>query len=424
MKLTINVCSTHTRYRTFLPQILEQLFSQWEKLPENDRKQVEIVALIDNRSMTVGEKRNRLTTASKGDYISFVDDDDRVSDDYIGQLLKATATGADVITFLVSVSLNGGIPKPCHYSKNYEKDYNTENEYHRLPNHIMCIRRELAVKVPFKEVTFAEDSDFATRLKPLLKTEHQIKATLYHYDWNVRTTEAQEHLRLGIKPTPEVKALCDVIILSNAKTNALKAMTQRAIDTLLASEKPGIFNPIVMEQSQISYSNAQTIWCPNDFNYNKFANSGIRRGSAPWVCVANNDLRFVWSWFHQMMRLKADVMSPKNPGDKRQADILSPQKGYTVGRHFSGWCFVMKRTIWEQIGGLDEDFPFWCADNATVEQLKAISIQPMLVPASQVQHLASVTLKTLDKAEHNELTTAQVRKFNRKYKQNLFKLVI
>jgi GT2 family glycosyltransferase len=113
-------------------------------------------------------------------------------------------------------------------------------------------------------------------------------------------------------------------------------------------------------------------------------------------------------------------MSPKNPGDIRQADITVPQKGFAVGRNFSGWCFVMKRLIWEKIGGLDEDFSFWCADNATVEQLKAIQVQPVLIPSSQVKHFASATLQTLDKAAYVEKTKMQILKFNRKYNPNLF----
>jgi len=423
MKLSILVCSTHNRYNTFLPKILDQLFSQLRQLDPESQKQVEILTLIDNKTIMLGTKRNNLIDISRGEYLVFVDDDDRVSSDYISELLQATASGSDVITFIVSVSLNGEAPKPCYYSKDYPEDYNTDETYHRLPNHIMCIRRALAETVLFKPILYGEDSDYSKRMKPFIKSETQINKVLYFYDYNLETTEAQEHQREKQRQQRS-KALCDVVILSNAKIEALKTMTQQAINTLQASEKPGIFNIVVIEQSQATYLNAETLHAHGQFNYNSFANTGIIRGRAPWICVANNDLVFQRGWFHQMMLLKHDAMSPINPGDKRQANIRIPEKGYTVGRHFSGWCFVMRRTVWEQIGGLDEDFPFWCADNATVEQLKAKNIQSMLVPASQVRHLASETLITFDQSIRDELTTAQVRKFNRKYKQNLFNLGI
>jgi GT2 family glycosyltransferase len=420
MKLSILVCSTHNRYNTFLPKILDQLFGQLKKLDPEQQKQVEILTLIDNKTIMLGTKRNNLIDISKGDYLAFVDDDDRVADDYLLQLFLATETDPDVITFIASVSLNGEPPKSCHYSSTYDADYNEPDSYHRLPNHIMCVRRELAEEVRFKPILYGEDSDYSSRLKPLINTEHQIGATLYFYDYNIETTEAQEHQREKLKE--QNRAMCDVIILSNARTKALEAMTQQTINTLRISERPGKFNIIVIEQTTATYARTQTIHMPGEFNYNQFANIGVRKGYAPSICIANNDLIFTRGWFSEMCKVRAKVMSPKNPGDKRQLDIRVAEGGYEAGRHFSGWCFVMQRNVWEQIGGFDEDFPFWCADNATIEQLKAIDVAPVLVPNSQVRHLASETLKTLTKPEQNELTTAQVRKFNRKYNQNLFNL--
>lgn len=432
MRLSILVCSTHNRYNTFLPKILDQLFGQLKQLSPEQQKEVEIITLIDNKTIMLGTKRNNLIDISRGDYIAFVDDDDRVASDYLSSLLEATSEGKDVatgvridvITFIASVSINGEQPKPCHYSPSYEADFNKPDSYHRLPNHIMCIRRELAEIVRFKPILYGEDSDYSKRLKPLIETEFHIEKTLYFYDYNIETTEAQEHQREKLQAQRN-KALCDVVILSNAKTPALKELTQQTIHTLMYSEKAGTFNIIIIEQADVSYPKTQTIHIPGEFNYNQFANIGILKGRAPFICVANNDLLFQQGWFSEMMRQKASpVMSPKNPGDRRQADIRVAEGGYEVGRHFSGWCFVIRRTTWEMIGGLDEDFPFWCADNATVEQLKAIHVSPVLVPNSLVRHLASQTLATLGQIEKEEKTTTQVRKFNQKYNQNLFNLGI
>lgn len=409
MKLSILVCSTHNRYNTFLPKMLDALFGQFRNLEPDQQKEVEILTLIDNKTIMLGIKRNNLIDISKGDYVVFVDDDDRVAENYISKLLDATGSGADIITFPVMVSLNGEPAKPCYYSKDYEKDFNRPDSYYRLPNHIMAVKRELAQMVPFKPVLYGEDSDYSKRLRPFLKTQHTIKETLYFYDYNLQTTEAQEYQR-AIKPR------CDVVILSNAKTPELKATTERAIKSLLASQRKGIFNIIIIEQaSGIEYTGATTLHRPGEFNYNRFANEGISRGDAPWVCVANNDVIFQKSWLAELMKVKADVMSPLNPGDKRQAGITQPESGYTNARHFSGWCFVMKRNVWEQIVGLNEDFPFWCADDVVIEQLKAIGIKPTLVPKSVVKHIPSSTLKTLDEKKQYELTQLQLKKFRKKY---------
>lgn len=418
MKISVLVCSTHNRYNTFLPKMLDNLFGQLKALPIDKQKEVEILTLIDNKTIMLGTKRNNLIDISKGDYVIFVDDDDRVASNYLAKLLEATESNADVLTFTVMVSLNNEDPKPCYYSKDYKEDYNKAESYHRLPNHIMAVKRELAMLTPFKPVLYGEDSDYSKRLLPMLKTQHCINETLYFYDYNIQTTEAQEHQR-------KVKHVCDVVMLSNAKYVALQQLTQQAIDSLLASQRKGIFNVIVIEQTEgIRYNGATTINLPGKFNYNQFANIGITIGEADWVCVANNDLVFSKSWLAEMMKVKADVMSPLNPGDKRQLGIHNIESGYINGRHFSGWCFVMRRKVWEKIGGLDEDFPFWCADNATIEQLKAVGIVPVIVPKSEVKHLASVTLDTMDSDTRESLTKTQVLKFNRKYNQNLFNLGI
>lgn len=154
------------------------------------------------------------------------------------------------------------------------------------------------------------------------------------------------------------------------------------------------------------------------FNYNQAANIGARAGSADWIVIANNDLIFTPGWVEPLLEACHPLVSPKCPNDKRQRDITRNEIGDQVGRHFSGWCFMISRKLYEQIGGFDEDFTFWCADNAVVEQCKSVGVLPMLVPGSQVIHLGSQTLKL--EPVKDELTRGNVLKFNRKYNKNLF----
>lgn len=144
MKLSILVPSVAERRNTFLAKSLDMLYGQLEKLPKEIQDQVEIIYLIDNKTIMLGDKRNLLVDMAKGEYIVFVDCDDRIEPDYIQTLYEATKTNADSIVFLASVSLNGETPKICRYSKDYPNDYNTATEYHRLPNHICCIKKEVS----------------------------------------------------------------------------------------------------------------------------------------------------------------------------------------------------------------------------------------------------------------------------------------
>jgi len=208
----------------------------------------------------------------------------------------------------------------------------------------------------------------------------------------------------------------DVIFLSDTKTSDL---TQSAIDTIKSSETNIVFDIIVIEKSKKLYEGVTNVKLSDEFNYNKFMNIGASMGTNEYIVFCNNDLLFTKGWFTELLEYGKDCMSPKCPNDFRQMDKVDPiVSGYDIGSIFCGWCFVLKRTIWEEIGGLDEDFKFWFADNATVEQLKEIGVMPNLITKSLVTHLGSRTLKMLDGESQKELTFSQNELFVNKYKSN------
>lgn len=256
---------------------------------------------------------------AKGEYVAFVDDDDRLEPSYLADLLKATESGTDVITFHVRVSLDGGTPKLCRYSLKHEKDENAATEYKRLPNHICAVKRSIALRTPFPEKLCGEDKDYAQDLRPLLKTEHAIDKVLYHYDYNTATTETQltqryqrEIIRRSKKPT------ADVVILSKASTNELRTMTQHTIDTCLAGAVDHVVNIVVVEQiADVHYRGAFTVYEHGKFMYNAFCNRAAKTGFAPWIVFANNDLEFEDGWLDALLVANHPLVSPANPGDIR-----------------------------------------------------------------------------------------------------------
>lgn len=421
MKLSILIPSVAERRNTFLPKSLNMLYGQLEALPIEDQKQVEIIYLIDNKTMMLGDKRNLMVDMAKGEYIAFVDCDDRISADYISSLLEGIKSGADSIVFLASVSLNGNPPKICRYSKDYPNDYNTANEYHRLPNHIPCIKKEVSKKVSFPSLKRAEDAGYSKLLKPYLKTEHKIEKILYYYDYNDMTTVAQDDIaEIRHKKASMGDVVADVVFISNA-SKVGKHMTQEAIDTAIKGANGLRINCIVIESmSGVTYKNAVTYNPDREFNYNYYLNFGAKKGSAPWIMFCNNDLNFRNGWLHALISADYPIVSPISVADFRQKGISENEKGWECGRNLSGWAFMMKRDLWDQIGGLDEDFDFWFADNSLIEQLKKVNLPPMLVPSSKVDHLGSQTFRTKSIDERNALMWSKLDLFNKKYNQNLF----
>jgi hypothetical protein len=421
MRLSILVPSVSERRKTFLPVSLEMLYGQLESLPEKQRGQVEIIYLIDNKTIMLGDKRNLMIEMASGKYISFVDCDDRITDDYISVLLEATNSDSDVIVFQAEVSLNGNAPKICYYSKDYKADYNTEDAYYRLPNHICCVKKEVSKYVSFPSLKRAEDSGYSKLLKDHLKTEYKIDRVLYYYDYNDMTTVAQEDLReVRYKRLANGPPVADIIFISNGENNFHK-ITQTAVNSCVKGANGLKVNCIVVESKQgLTYKNASIHTPHGPFNYNAYLNQGAVLGSAPWIMFCNNDLLFKNGWLHALINADYPIVSSKCPNDIRQKDVTENETGWQCGRHLSGWAFMIKRELWEKIGRLDEDFDFWYADNSLIGQLKRIDLPPMIVPMSLVQHFGSQTLRRKPVNERNDLMWSKLELYNQKYGENLF----
>lgn len=207
------------------------------------------------------------------------------------------------------------------------------------------------------------------------------------------------------------KKIAQIIILSDSKTPELKKITENCLTSLKNSESLD-FDVCIVDNKN-NFEGVRNIKIAGEFNYNKFMNIAAKTGNSEWIVFCNNDLIFHKNWFTELMKYKHDVMCPKCPKDARQAWVEKVEFGTKIGKYFSGWCFAMKRSIYDKIGGLSEEYIFWCADNITVKQLEEIGITPCIIPTSKVLHLGSQTLNTM--SNKHELTTEQIQKFKSKY---------
>lgn len=417
--LSVLVCSVHTRYKTFLPRIQDQLYTQLEALPEEDKARVEIMVLTDNKQIMLGAKRNHMVEIAQGRYIAFVDDDDRLSDDYLAELLKATESDADCIVFTAMVSMNGEAPKPCYYSKENGADFNKKDAYYRIPNHICCVKKSVSIKSSFPNMLYGEDAGYSKVLFEYLKSEHKIDKVLYYYDYNSQTTETQREITSVVKTKPG-DPIVDVIILSRADSPEAQAMTQKAIDTCFVGANGLPVNIIVVEQCDAKYTNASVIYRKDRFHYNGYANHAARKGSARFIMLANNDLEFQNGWLHALLAAGHPLVSPIDPNNHFQRFALANEVGEQNGYHLSGWCFMIARILWEEMGGFDESVDFWCSDDVVIEQAKAFDVLPMIVPKSRVIHLVSQTHGAIPEGEVDDRKWGNVKTFNEKYGKQKF----
>lgn len=193
MILTIGICTVIGRHDTYLPNILNEIENQ---LTDD----VEILYLGDNRLMTVGEKRNRLVDMAQGEYIAFIDDDDRIASDYIKSVLTALKSLPDVVTFMAEFN-DGTIKKKVNYSMSYTKDQTRGPYFERLPNHLCVWRTNLVKQRGFPHNRVGEDAVFARKIKQYVESRPQkykevhIDKILYYYDMNYENSETIKWLK-------------------------------------------------------------------------------------------------------------------------------------------------------------------------------------------------------------------------------------
>jgi hypothetical protein len=180
-KLSILICSLERR-RTFLDRLISILRPQ-------ARKEVEVLCDIDKGELSIGKKRQKLLENAVGDYVCFVDDDDQVSENYISAILGAIESNPDVVGMHLIMKTDGGLSGKTYHSLKYKNWYDEPSEdpswrfYYRNPNHLNPVKRELALKIGYPDISVGEDRDYSERLLPLLTTEVYIEAPIYTYEF-------------------------------------------------------------------------------------------------------------------------------------------------------------------------------------------------------------------------------------------------
>jgi glycosyltransferase involved in cell wall biosynthesis len=177
--------------------LLVALQQQAAKLPPG--REVEILALYDNRQRSIGLKRQMLLDAAQGQFIACLDDDDGVAPDYFEQLTKAIVDNpeVDVIVFDEIATLNGENPFRVRCGLEYENEQAATidgvwQNIHRKPWHWCAWNARLAKNARFPDGYVDEDWYWLKQMLPLAKTQHRIDRALHLYVYNSQTSLANQ----------------------------------------------------------------------------------------------------------------------------------------------------------------------------------------------------------------------------------------
>lgn len=179
MKWSILIPSVVTR-KPKLQKLINMLEPQIERYDGD----IQVLIYWNNFETPLSKIRQALLEYAKGDYISFIDDDDEIPPYYCQEIYKRL-DGVDYIGFKMDFYQNGVLQKPVIHSLANEGWFDDDKGFYRRATFLNPVRRDLANQCTFDVGTYAEgiaeDTAWAQQLSEILRTEHFIDRSMYYY---------------------------------------------------------------------------------------------------------------------------------------------------------------------------------------------------------------------------------------------------
>lgn len=145
---------------------------------------VRVLAYLNHGDPPLGAVRDALVRQADTDYVSFVDDDDMVSSDYVEQVVAALRSRPDHVGFWLDLYRNGDFIEHVRHSIAGPRRWcRVGGVLHRDLTHIDPIRRDIALRGTFVPMRLGrpEDRHWVRQVRPFVRTEQFVDSTLYCY---------------------------------------------------------------------------------------------------------------------------------------------------------------------------------------------------------------------------------------------------
>jgi hypothetical protein len=169
-----------------LARLLQSIQDKCQTIAPNLR--LEICLEYDAKETSVGRKRQALLQRAKGKYVSFIDDDDDITDAYIEDLWACIQGGHQVMRLRGKMDRYPFVHSTAITLKHPMATMDEPATFQRPPNHLNPMLSDIAKLIPFQDATYGEDLDWTLRLTKtgLLTNEYRSGEDRVHYLYNIQ----------------------------------------------------------------------------------------------------------------------------------------------------------------------------------------------------------------------------------------------
>jgi hypothetical protein len=198
VKLTIGIPTIPNRNRRYLEPLFSKLMGQ-----VGNEKDVEIIALMDNKMMSIGRKKTLLFSMASGKYACLIDDDDDVTDDFVATLRSVIndQLDVDVICYDQEADINGKkwlVKSNLNHNRKHPFDQLQVDQHGnpvpcKRPPWQWCAWKTSFIKnIPFGDSNWAEDAAFTLAAVEAAKSQLVLDRVLCKYRYSPSVSEAPQ----------------------------------------------------------------------------------------------------------------------------------------------------------------------------------------------------------------------------------------
>ncbi len=206
------------------------------------------------------------------------------------------------------------------------------------------------------------------------------------------------------------------------------------------------------EQAKKEFKNLSVVdWGKGEFNYSSINNFGVSQAKGEYILLLNNDIEVLSADWLEAMLMFAQMQNVGAVGTKLLYPDGTIQHGGVIlgyggiaGHAFIGWprydfgyasrltvaqnvsavtaaCLLTKKSVWEQVGGLDEGFKVAFNDVDFCMQVRKAGYDIIFTPFAELYHHESKSRGYEDTKEKQERFNGEIKRFAERWQAELQK---